>query len=83
MPVTMLLDTERKQLLFVMLDFRAFKSCDDCRKLLIEWNSLLAARVLFLKAMHEIKKSVSDIFRVVIKSYYITFQEYFLSPLTN
>jgi hypothetical protein len=83
MPVTVLPDTERKQLLFVMLDFKACKSCDDCRKFLIKWDSLLAARVLFFKAVHEIKESVADILRVVIQPYYITFQEYSLSPLTN
>jgi hypothetical protein len=59
MPVTMLQDTESKQLLFVMLDTNACKSCDECRKLLIEWNSLLAASVLFLKSVHEIKQSLT------------------------
>jgi hypothetical protein len=40
MPVTVLQDVESKQLLFVTLDIEACKSCDECRKHLIEWNSL-------------------------------------------
>jgi hypothetical protein len=34
--------------------------CSDCRKLLIEQSDLVAARAVFLKAMNEIKQSISD-----------------------
>jgi TRAP-type uncharacterized transport system fused permease subunit len=49
-----------------MLDFKPFKRWGDCRKLSIEHNDLVAARVVFLKAMHKIKQSISDTLIIVI-----------------
>jgi hypothetical protein len=55
MPVTVLPNVMNEQLLFVGPEFKPCKRCNDWRKLLIERGDLVAARVVSLKAMHEIK----------------------------
>jgi hypothetical protein len=52
MLVTVLQYVKNEQLPFVMFDFKPCKRCNDRRKLLIEQNSLVAARVMFLNAVH-------------------------------
>jgi hypothetical protein len=51
---------------------------------LIEWSNLIAARVVFLKAMHEIKYLVSDILRIIINLILLhNFPRKSSAPLTN
>jgi hypothetical protein len=37
-------------------------------KLLTDWSDLVAARVVFVKAVHENEQSTSDILRIIIYS---------------
>jgi hypothetical protein len=68
MPVTMLPNVKNEQLLFVTLGFKPCKRCSDCRKLLIERSDLVASGALFLKAVHEIKQSISDVSTIIFNS---------------
>jgi hypothetical protein len=34
----------------------------------VEWSNLTAARIVFVKAMHEIKQSVCDTLRIIMNS---------------
>jgi hypothetical protein len=52
---------KNEQLLFVTLDFKTCRRCNDLRKLLTERNDIIVAKVVFRKAMHEMKQSISDI----------------------
>jgi hypothetical protein len=57
MPVTMLPNVENEQLLFVTLDLDRARDAVTAESFLIERRSDLGAvRVVFLKAMHEIKQ---------------------------
>jgi hypothetical protein len=58
MPVTVLPNFKKEQLLFVTLDFKPCKRWSDCRKLWIERIDLVAARVVFPKAM--LKKNMEQ-----------------------
>jgi hypothetical protein len=60
----------RTKVLFVTLDFRLCKRYSDCRKIWIERSDLKAAKVVFLKAVHEIKQSSSDILRIIINCFH-------------
>jgi len=75
MLVHMLPDVKNEQLLFVMLDFKSCKRCSDL-KLLIEQSDLVPSRVVFLKAIHGIKQLISEVFKIILISfYYITVPE--------
>jgi hypothetical protein len=55
MPVTILPNVKKKQLLFVTLDFQPCKRHNNQRELLIEWSNLVATGIVFLKAILKIK----------------------------
>jgi len=58
MPVAVLPNVKNEQLLFVTLDFKTVGDVQWVKKFLNERSDLVAARVVFLKAMHEIKKKI-------------------------
>jgi hypothetical protein len=68
MPVTVLPYVKNEQLLFVTLDFKPCKICNDWWKLLIERSDLVASRLVFLTAMLQIEQSSSDTSRILINS---------------
>jgi hypothetical protein len=51
----------KKQPLHGTLDFKQCNRCSEGRKMLIEGSGFVAARVVYLKAMNEIKQWMSDI----------------------
>jgi hypothetical protein len=66
MLVIMLPGVKNEQPLFLTVDLKPCKRCSDWRKLSVEWTSLVAARVVFINAVHEIKESISDTLRIII-----------------
>jgi hypothetical protein len=54
-PVTVLPNVKKEQLLFVALDFKPCKRCSDCRKLLTELSDMVAARDMFIKQGTKLK----------------------------
>jgi hypothetical protein len=66
-----------------MLDFKPCKRCNDGTKLLIERSSPVAASVVFLKAIHKIKKLISDILRIAINSVVLCNSQKVPCPLTT
>jgi len=49
--MTTLPNVKDEQLLFITLDFKPFKRCNDRRTLLIEQGGLVASKVVLLKAL--------------------------------
>jgi hypothetical protein len=79
MPVTMLPHVKNEQLQSVTLDFK------PCLKKAFERSDLIAARVVILKAVHEIKQSISDILTITINTtlLYIFSSKYHPPPPTG
>jgi len=48
------------------MDFKPLKRCSDWGMLLIEQSDPISARIVFLNAIHEIKRLTPDILRIVI-----------------